>query len=236
MFLQIHGYSDALAGSEDFASSKIAWVVNLAASNSSVEVATKFVETALATTLSAPIERTAEAVSAEPFESIVRQHQKRLHRFVLLMVKDQDAADTITQECFLRAYQSMAGFRGECRMDTWLLRIAVNLVRDHAKNRRVSFWRRLVGFGDEEGPEFQVRSQQPSPEHTLLARAQVQAVWDSVSYLSRQQREVFLLRFVEEMSLLEIAEVLGLKIGSVKAHLFRALANIRKHLKEKQWR
>jgi len=199
-------------------------------------VAAKLVETALATTLSAPIERTAEAVSAEPFETIVRQHQKRVHRFVWLMVKDRDSADTITQECFLRAYQSMASFRGECRTDTWLMRIAVNLVRDHAKNRRSSFWRQLIGFGDENGPEFQVRSQEPSPEHALLARAEVQAVWAGVGCLPRQQREVFLLRFVEEMSLLEIADVLGLKVGSVKAHLFRALANIRKYLKEQQWR
>lgn len=182
------------------------------------------------------MERTAEAVSPESFETIVRQHQKRVHRYVLLMVKDEDAADTITQECFLRAYQNMVSFRGECRMDTWLLRIAVNLVRDHVKNRRLSFWRRLIGFGNEDAPEFQVRSQQPSQEHALIARAELQAVWDGVGSLSPQQREVFLLRFVEEMSLLEIAGVLGLKVGSVKAQLFRALANIRKQLKEEQWR
>ena len=193
-------------------------------------------ETALATTLSASIERTTEAVSPESFETIVRQHQKRVHRYVLLMVKDEDAADTITQECFLRAYQSMVNFRGECRLDTWLLKIAVNLVRDHVKNRRISFWRRLVGFGNEDAPEFQVRSPQPSPEHSLLARAELQAVWEGIGHLPRQQREVFLLRFVEEMSMLEIATVLGLKVGSVKAQLFRALANIRKQLKEKQWR
>jgi RNA polymerase sigma-70 factor, ECF subfamily len=210
--------------------------VNLPASNSSVRVAAKLVDTALATTLSASTERTAEAVSPESFETVVRQHQKRVHRYVLLMVKDQDTADTITQECFLRAYQSMVSFRGECRMDTWLLRIAVNLVRDHVKNRRGLFWRRLVGFGDEDAPEFQVRSRQASPEHALLARAELQAVWAGVGCLPRQQREVFLLRFVEEMSLPEIAGVLGLKVGSVKAHLFRALANIRKQLKEKQWR
>ena len=193
-------------------------------------------ETALATTLNASIERTPEAVAPGSFDTVVREHQKRVHRFVLLMVKDEDAADTITQECFLRAYQAMTNFRGECRVDTWLLRIAVNLVRDHVKNRRASFWKRLVGFGSEDGPEFQVHSADPSPERAVLARAEVAAVWTGVGKLPRQQREVFLLRFVEEMSLLEIAEVLGLQVGSVKAHLFRALGNIRKQLKETQWR
>jgi RNA polymerase sigma-70 factor (ECF subfamily) len=57
-----------------------------------------------------------------------------------------------------------------------------------------------------------------------------------VNKLSRQQRTIFLLRFVEEMPLIDIAAVLGLKIGSVKAHLFRALTNVRAEMKEQQWR
>jgi len=192
--------------------------------------------TTLTTALNVASGVAANAVSFGSFDEIMRQHQKRVFRVILLLVKDRDAADTLTQECFLRAYQNLASFRRECRMDTWLLRIAVNLVRDHGKNRRASFWRRLVGLGDRDSPEFQVRSPRPSPESALLARAELQAVWDGVGHLSRQQREIFLLRFVEEMSLLEIADILGLKVGSVKAQLFRALANIRKHLKEKQWR
>jgi RNA polymerase sigma-70 factor (ECF subfamily) len=179
---------------------------------------------------------TTDTVSRGPFEAIMRQHQKRVYRVILLLVKDRDTADTLSQECFLRAYQNLAQFRGECRIETWLIRIAVNLVRDHSKSRRVSFWRKLVGLEDAGTNEIGVPASSPSPERVLLAKAELQAVWGAVDVLSPQQREVFLLRFVEELSLVEIAEVLGLRVGSVKAQLFRALANVRKQMKEQQWR
>lgn len=187
-------------------------------------------ETALTQALSATIERS--TVSRESFDEIVRRHQKRVYRVVLLLLRDPDAADTITQESFLRAYRALPGFRGECRMETWLLRIAVNLVRDHGKSRRLSFWKKLAGL--EDAQDYQ--APQPSAERALLARAELQAVWDAVNTLSPQQRHIFLLRFVEELPLAEIASVLGLRIGSVKAQLFRALGHVRTHMKEQQWR
>ncbi|HTE91700.1 MAG TPA: sigma factor, partial [Terriglobales bacterium] len=93
-------------------------------------------ETVLTSPLSAAAERPAQAISPARFDEIIRQHQRRVYRIILLLVKDADAADTLTQECFLRAYRHRNSFRGECAIETWLLRIAVNLVRDHGKNRR----------------------------------------------------------------------------------------------------
>jgi RNA polymerase sigma-70 factor, ECF subfamily len=175
-------------------------------------------------------------ITAETFDAIVRQYQRKVYRVILLLTKDRDVADTLTQECFLRAYQSRETFRGECRVDTWLLRIAVNLVRDHARNRKASFWKRLVGLDESGENAKETASSRPSPERSLMARAELQAVWESVNRLSRQQRAIFLLRFVEEMPLSDIADVLGLKLGSVKAHLFRALTNVRTEMKEQKWR
>jgi RNA polymerase sigma-70 factor (ECF subfamily) len=125
-------------------------------------------------------------------------------------------------------------FRGECRIETWLLRIAVNLARDYGKNRRTSFWRRLVGLEDaEESENRQVRGSQPSPERVLLAREELEAVWAAVDSLSQQQRTIFLLRFTEELSLAEIAVILKLSVGTVKAHLFRATARVRETVRDK---
>jgi RNA polymerase sigma-70 factor (ECF subfamily) len=195
------------------------------------------VESALTASLNPAVQARAQAISASSFEDIMRQHQGRVHRVIYLLVRDADIADNLTQECFLRAYQKRASFRGECRIETWLLRIAINLVRDHGKNRRVSFWRRLIGVeeNDNAAQPLQFVSRQPSPERVLLAREELQSVWKALSTLSPQQREIFFLRFAEEMPLLEIAELLELKIGTVKAQLARATGKLRE-MKEKQWR
>jgi RNA polymerase sigma-70 factor (ECF subfamily) len=109
----------------------------------------------------------------------------------------------------------------------------VNLARDHGKSRRASFWKRLIGLDDAEGNESHFHGSQPSPERVLLAREEVEAVWSAVASLSQQQQTIFLLRFAEEMSLTEIADILKLSVGTVKAHLFRATAKVRETVRDK---
>jgi RNA polymerase sigma-70 factor (ECF subfamily) len=153
------------------------------------------------------------------------------------LLGDADAADTLTQECFLRAYRKRESFRGECRIDTWLLRIAINLAHDHRRNRRRSFWRRLVGLADQAGEAARdVSDPRGSPERVLLAQRQLQAVWQVARTLPARQRTIFLLRFAEDMTLAEISSVMGLRTGSVKTHLFRAIHTIRAVMKEQQWK
>jgi RNA polymerase sigma-70 factor (ECF subfamily) len=187
---------------------------------------------AITATLRVPVEEPVEGISATSFEEVMRLHQRRVFRVLMLLVKDADAADTLTQECFLRAYQHWDRFRGDCRMDTWLLKIAANLARDYRKNRRASFWKRLVGLSHPEQPAIEVAATHASPEQALLAREELQAVWAATNQLSEQQRAVFLLRFAEEMPLAEIADVLGVRTGSVKAQLSRAVGKVRSLTRE----
>jgi RNA polymerase sigma-70 factor (ECF subfamily) len=196
-----------------------------------------YLEAALVPTLRAPAEERTMAVAPEQFEQIVQQNQRRVYRVIYLLLRDHDAAETLSQECFLKVYRGLPDFRGDCRLDTWILRIAVNLARDHAKSRRLSFWKRLVGLDSEpQNGRIEHPDLQPSPERVLLAREQLESVWAAVETLSQQQRAIFLLRFSEEMSLAEIADILGLRIGSVKAQLFRAMSAVRKKVKEQPWR
>ena len=187
-------------------------------------------ETALPSALGAA----AQNITAEEFDAIVRRHQRRVHRFLLMMLRDPDEADNLTQECFLRAYLNRSSFRGGSSLETWLLRIAVNLARDHARSRKAGFWKRLLGLQDdsEDSVAEQVPSEEASPEQALLAREDVRAVWNAANQLSQQQRAVFLMRFVEEMELSEIASALDLQVGSVKTHLFRAVQAVRGKLRD----
>jgi RNA polymerase sigma-70 factor, ECF subfamily len=179
----------------------------------------------------------AATLTREAFEQIVAAHQQRIYRLLLTLLRDADAAQTLTQECFLRAYRRRAGFRGEASVGTWLARIAVNLARDHGRSRARRFWERVLGREvEEESPAERVPDRAASPERSLLAREGTATVWALAAELPGRQREVFLLRFAEEMSLEEIAQALGLEVGTVKSHLFRAVAVMRRRLEELGWK
>lgn len=179
--------------------------------------------------------RGVEGIRAEEFNGIVLANQQRIFRVLYSLVRDRDTADTLTQECFLRAYQKRHTFRGDASVATWLVRIATNLARDYGRNRRLAFWRKLFADGHAERGERQpleIRDPAPSAERALLAQEQLKSVWAVMEQLPRQQRTVFSLRFAGEMSLREIADVMDLEIATVKAHLFRAVAAVKNRVRE----
>jgi RNA polymerase sigma-70 factor (ECF subfamily) len=178
---------------------------------------------------------TAKEIAAQEFSSIVQSHRQQIFRFLLASTRDLDLAETLTQECFLKAHRNWASFRGESSAMTWLMRIAINLQKDHWRNRRMQFWRRTQtnSVDLDEASEW-LSSGERSAEQKLLAKEQVAHVWEAVKGLSERQRTVFLLRYVEEQELSQIARATGLSEGTVKAHLSRALARVRAELRGQQ--
>ena len=165
------------------------------------------------------------------FEEVVRTCQPRIFRFALASLRDRDAAQTITQDCFLKAFQARDRFRHDCSVETWLMRIAINLVRDHARNRRWQFWRRAEQTAKPvDGLRNWLSDGRLSPEAETSLRERVAAIWDAAGSLPERQRTVFLLRFVEDMDLLDIAAATGMREGTVKSHLFRALHTVRERI------
>jgi RNA polymerase sigma-70 factor (ECF subfamily) len=167
----------------------------------------------------------------EDFDSLVRLHRPRIFRFILASLRDRETAENLTQDCFVRAYQARSQFRGSSSIATWFMQIAANLIRDHESSSRLKFWRRsLRTDADVADIGNLIPDRQRSPEAAALVEEQVRAIWGVATDLPARQREVFLLRFVEDMELLEIAEVTGMKEGTVKTHLFRALQTVRARL------
>ncbi|HUA91799.1 MAG TPA: RNA polymerase sigma factor [Terracidiphilus sp.] len=174
---------------------------------------------------------TAEELAGQEFAGIVESHRPQIFRFLLASTRDIDLAETLTQECFLKAHRNWARFRGESTAMTWLMRIAINLQKDHWRNRRLQFWRhtRTNAVDIDEASEW-LPSGERTVEQRMLAREQVEQVWKAVEGLSERQRTVFLLRYVEEQELSDIAQSTGLSEGTVKAHLSRALGKVRAEL------
>lgn len=170
----------------------------------------------------------AAASPLDDMDSLIATYRQRIFRFHLVSIRDRDLAQTLTQDTFTRAWAARASFRGDCAIFTWLMRIALNLIRDHTRTDRFRFWKKVSETAvDATEVADHLPRHESSPEAALIAREQLALVWDSVARLSSRQRNVFMLRFVEELELAEIAEIAQLPISTVKTHLYRALATLR---------
>src|ERR1035437_11118753 len=174
---------------------------------------------------------TAEEIAAQEFSDVVASYRPQIFRFLLASTREVDLAETLTQDCFLKAHRNWASFRGESSAMTWLMRIAINLQKDHWRDRRLQFWRQMRTHQVDAADAGEwLPSGESSPEQQLLARERVGRVWKAVDGLSERQRTVFVLRFVEEMEIAEIGRATGLSDGTVKAHLSRATSRVRGEL------
>ena len=163
------------------------------------------------------------------FGSLVDRFQRKIYRVAYAIVRDDVEADTITQDTFIQAYTHLAKFQGRSEFETWLTRIAINRSRDSLRRRR--FVRFFSGDSDENREGWvEPVDDRPDPEREIMAHQLRAAIERAERLLSSQQQVIFRLRHYENHSLEEIAELLGLRAGTVRAHLFRAIHKIRKEL------
>jgi len=170
----------------------------------------------------------------DDIDALVRLYRARVLRYVAFSIGDHDLAETITQDCFLKAYSGRATFRGECAVSTWLFSIANNLIRDQLRTQKFHFWRRAraTSIDVHEMASF-LPNCESSAETSMLARERLRLVSEAVEKLSVNQRKVFIMKFSEELELSEIAFATGMPLNTVKTHLHRAISAIRAKLGER---
>ena len=166
------------------------------------------------------------------FALLVDRFQRKIYRVAYAIVRDDVEADTIAQDTFIQAYTHLAKFQGRSEFETWLTRIAINRSRDSLRRRR--FVSLFTGDEDDETREGWIEpvDERPDPEREIMAHQLRIAIERAERKLSTQQKVIFRLRHYEDRSLEEIANLLGLRSGTVRAHLFRAIHKIRKELAE----
>jgi RNA polymerase sigma-70 factor (ECF subfamily) len=161
--------------------------------------------------------------------------QRRVFALCHRLLQDADEADSATQDTFLKAYQAMRKEDARELDDParWITRIAVNSCLDRLRSRKWQFWRRRPKTTQDEGVTLSlIRSSAPEAEDRYFAGQISRRLESALDRLSARQRAVFTLRHYDDLSLDEIGELLGLDVGTVKAHMFRAVSKLRGELRD----
>jgi RNA polymerase sigma-70 factor (ECF subfamily) len=148
------------------------------------------------------------------------------------LLQDAEEADSAAQDTFIKAWQALNRPQAKELEDAgrWLTRIAVNTCLDRLRSRRWQFWRKRPNQEDEQSILELAASPDPNAEDRVFAVEVGRRLENALKRLSLRQRAAFTLRHYEDRSLAEIAEILDLDVGTVKAHLFRAIAKLREEL------
>lgn len=163
---------------------------------------------------------------------LVERFQRKIYRVAYAIVRDDTEADTITQDTFIQAYTHLARFQGRSELETWLTRIAINRSRDWLRRRKFVSLFSHDDKSDDREYVIEPVDDRPDAERQFMAHQLRAAILRAERTLSSQQKIIFRLRHYENHSLEEIAELLGLRSGTVRAHLFRAIHKVRKELAE----
>jgi RNA polymerase sigma-70 factor, ECF subfamily len=173
------------------------------------------------------------ATELDDIDQLVHRYGARLLRFVAFSIGDQDLAQSIVQDCFMKAYNARDNFRGDCSVQTWLNRIALNLILDHQRTQKFRFWR---SFRKTAVDITEIASTLPSrastPEKDLLRQERAAQVAKALESLSFNQRTIFLMHFQEGMNIPEISSAIDMSVNTVKTHLHRAVKAVRQKIGE----
>lgn len=175
-----------------------------------------------------------ELRSERDFNAWMLSEQRRIFLICQRMLQDQDEADSATQDVFVKAYQAVNKEDAKTLEDParWLTRVAVNTCLDRLRSRKWQFWRKRPSSEDETTILSLTASSRPEAEDRYFAGQIRSRLESALDRLSPRQRAVFTLRHYEDLNLEEISAVLGLDVGTVKAHMFRAVSKMREELRD----
>jgi RNA polymerase sigma-70 factor (ECF subfamily) len=169
----------------------------------------------------------AAAGDRDAFGALVVRYQSRIVNLARVMVGDAAEADDLAQDVFIRAYKAIGKFRGESAFRTWLHRVAINVIQSHlaSRSRRWRLWGTARPRTDDEHDRVaDVPSTAPSVEDDAVRR---QVIDRALASLPPDMRAAVMLRDVQGFEYAEIADILGVPIGTVESRIFRARQRLR---------
>ena len=165
------------------------------------------------------------------FDELLRRTERQVYSLAFALVQNREDAEDVTQETYLRVWQSLSSFRGECSVKTWILRVARNASLDVLR-RRASHEVLPLTTPGEDGEEIPLEIPDPddTPDAAAIRSLEIREVRAAIAALPADAREILVLRDLQELSYAELSDLLGLPEGTVKSRLFRARAALKKLL------
>ena len=157
------------------------------------------------------------------FEKIVKQYKRQVYKIVISIIKNPIDAEDVTQEVFLKVFESLSKFREKSTFSTWLYRVSINTSLTYLKKNKKN-----LEFIDE-----YKNSKSFSIEEDIYNKDLLEAIFKEANSLPRKEKLIFILKFKNGFSNKEIAEILKISNASVKANLYHALKRIKNYLRKK---
>ena len=166
------------------------------------------------------------------FSRLIDNYKNMVYNLAYRMSNNPHEAEDISQETFLRAYQSLARFNPSYKFSTWLYQITLNIIRDKYKKKDIDYVSLDTPIETDDSEFYpQPADLTNNPEKIISQKEDVQAIQQAIYSLPLKYREVLVLRHLQDLSYIEIANILKLPAGTVKVRLYRAREQLRKILK-----
>ena len=177
--------------------------------------------------------RRAQQGDNSAFEQLLLAHQKKVYNLCLRMAANPDDALDLSQEAFLRAWRSLGQYQFEASFSTWLFRLTSNVCIDFLRRKKRRQETSLTENYDDsdEGAELSLPDCAPLPEQQAITNETKIELARAMGQLAPDHREILQLRVVEDLPYEQIADILGVRVGTVKSRLARARLSLRKILK-----
>lgn len=165
------------------------------------------------------------------FSRLIDNYKNMVYNLAYRMSNNPHEAEDISQEAFLRAYQSLAHFNPSYKFSTWLYQITLNIIRDRLKKKELNYVS-LDAPVETDDSEFypQPADSTNNPEQIITRQEDVRAVQQAILSLPSKYREVLVLRHLQDLSYIEISNILKLPQGTVKVRLYRAREQLKRIL------
>jgi RNA polymerase sigma factor, sigma-70 family len=168
------------------------------------------------------------------YRALMKKYHDPICNLLYRMIREKDEVEDLTQEAFIKAFQSLSSFNEEFAFSTWLFKIATNNCIDYIRKRKLQTFSIDKPIESNDGEfSFEIPDSTYEPDRDLIARQRTKLLDQAIKSLPPKYRTVILMRHSEEKDYAEIAKELRLPIGTVKAHIFRAREMLYKNLRKK---